>query len=428
MQQYKTRPFMKSLRGKIVLQMLLVSLIPIILVGGLVYNSMATTENSANDSVDDSRSALKEDTVAATKASQAWNISIDLETWIASKIWSVEKWALNSTVIDAARYAGDDASGSTARAAAEGFLGQKALDDSDIADVYIVGANSDILVQIPQGKPETNESEAMGALWGDLYVSVLQSAEGMGVSYPYYIDIGVLVEDITTNAPLGVLVVSVKVHPSSMAEEYGMKVPSSELAIWAPYDDDYKLIIDSATPDRYSQEVTTFNDAEKYVYRQIGSPSTSVLNPAIVLGVSDPIAGYARASNSYDVAGVPFQFAAFEGLGWVVMVSQDAETALKPLESLDNLESDLNDATNTMLFTLLGVIVGLLILVPIVAFYLSRGITGPVASLRDAAEKVSMGDMSVVLSVESDDEIGDLAQSFDRMVMAVRFLSQEEEE
>ncbi len=427
MQQYKTRPFTKSLRGKMVLMMMLVSLIPLIIAGAIMYSSMTQTEDSANESVEESRSALKEDTVAATKASQAWNISVELETWMAAKIREVKSWAGNTSIIEAAKYSKGDTAGITARNAAQSFLGQKSLDDADVGDAYLVDSRYELLTQIPGGKSTINTAAARGAWGPGLYVSELQSGMGAGVSYPYFVDIAVLVEDLTQDTPLGVLVVSIKVHPSSLSRDYGAKVPDSSLVIWAPSNQAHKLIVDSESPNRYESDSFTWNDAEAYVLSK-AEPGTDIIYPTIVRNVADPVAGYARAANNSDAAEIPFQFPEYDGLGWLVMVSQDAETALEPLASLDELEDELNSATTNMLITLIAVIVGLLVIVPIIAYYLSRGITGPIGHLRDAAEKVSMGDMSVVISVESDDEIGDLAQSFERMVMAVRFLSQEEEE
>ena len=43
------------------------------------------------------------------------------------------------------------------------------------------------------------------------------------------------------------------------------------------------------------------------------------------------------------------------------------------------------------------------------------------------ADKISKGEMDVTIDVKSKDEIGDLAKSFERMVAAVRFLSQDQE-
>jgi len=61
------------------------------------------------------------------------------------------------------------------------------------------------------------------------------------------------------------------------------------------------------------------------------------------------------------------------------------------------------------------------------AVVFSRSITKPVSELRDVADKISKGEMDVKIDIKSKDEIGDLAESFGRMVAAVRFLSQDEE-
>ena len=53
---------------------------------------------------------------------------------------------------------------------------------------------------------------------------------------------------------------------------------------------------------------------------------------------------------------------------------------------------------------------------------LSRKITNPILKLRDIADKVSLGDLDFENTVNAQDEIGQLSNSFDRMVTAVRFL------
>lgn len=61
------------------------------------------------------------------------------------------------------------------------------------------------------------------------------------------------------------------------------------------------------------------------------------------------------------------------------------------------------------------------------AFWLSRSIVGPVKELTSVAERVSMGDLDVTVVRRSNDEIGDLADSFSRMVTAVKFYAAEED-
>lgn len=57
----------------------------------------------------------------------------------------------------------------------------------------------------------------------------------------------------------------------------------------------------------------------------------------------------------------------------------------------------------------------------IVAFLFSMTMTRPIVKLARTADAVSMGDTDAVVEVRSNDEIGDLASSFSRMMASVRF-------
>jgi methyl-accepting chemotaxis protein len=63
----------------------------------------------------------------------------------------------------------------------------------------------------------------------------------------------------------------------------------------------------------------------------------------------------------------------------------------------------------------------------IVAYKLSRAILVPVDHLREVAENVSLGNLDIAVRRYSEDEIGDLADSFSRMVTAVKFFRMEAE-
>jgi methyl-accepting chemotaxis protein len=55
--------------------------------------------------------------------------------------------------------------------------------------------------------------------------------------------------------------------------------------------------------------------------------------------------------------------------------------------------------------------------------WLSGTLTRPITHLRDVAERVSQGDFEdVEISVETQDEVGDLARAFRRMVASLRIL------
>jgi HAMP domain-containing protein len=80
----------------------------------------------------------------------------------------------------------------------------------------------------------------------------------------------------------------------------------------------------------------------------------------------------------------------------------------------------------SMLLVLLFSITGLALALR-VSFSLAKAILVPVAFLRNVAENVSMGNLDISVSRHSEDEIGDLAESFSRMVTAVKFFRLEAE-
>lgn len=62
-----------------------------------------------------------------------------------------------------------------------------------------------------------------------------------------------------------------------------------------------------------------------------------------------------------------------------------------------------------------------------VSFRLGKAILVPVDHLKDVAENVSLGNLEMAVRRYSEDEIGDLADSFSRMVTAVKFFRLEAE-
>ncbi|MGA2712160.1 MAG: HAMP domain-containing protein [Bryobacteraceae bacterium] len=72
--------------------------------------------------------------------------------------------------------------------------------------------------------------------------------------------------------------------------------------------------------------------------------------------------------------------------------------------------------------SLLGLLVG-----STMSYTLARAILTPVDHLKEVAESVSMGNLDVSVKRYSEDEIGDLADSFSRMVAAVKYFRLEME-
>jgi methyl-accepting chemotaxis protein len=86
------------------------------------------------------------------------------------------------------------------------------------------------------------------------------------------------------------------------------------------------------------------------------------------------------------------------------------------------------DRTSKRSMTLaVGFSIAGLVLALAASFVLARAILVPVHHLREVAENVSMGNLDIAVKRHSNDEIGDLAESFTRMVTAVKFFRMETE-
>ena len=108
--------------------------------------------------------------------------------------------------------------------------------------------------------------------------------------------------------------------------------------------------------------------------------------------------------------------------------SKTFNEALAALTTLEDVNVDQSQKESNQAVAIAGAtklwIIGLLVacitigVVFVVRF--SRALSAPLKRLSEDAEKVAGGDLGVVVEVESDDEIGQLAQSFDRMVNNLR--------
>ena len=61
----------------------------------------------------------------------------------------------------------------------------------------------------------------------------------------------------------------------------------------------------------------------------------------------------------------------------------------------------------------------LLVLLLVIYFY-SRSVIGPIRSLSQVADRISMGDLDTAIKVKAKGEVGVLAESIERMQMSVK--------
>jgi PAS domain S-box-containing protein len=95
-----------------------------------------------------------------------------------------------------------------------------------------------------------------------------------------------------------------------------------------------------------------------------------------------------------------------EGVKWAILSELDSAEAF----------ARIREFTRNLVFRL----VGLLALVLVAAWFLSRFLVAPIVELDGAASQFAAGEEDVEVPVRSGDELGGLAQSFNQMVSAIR--------
>lgn len=83
---------------------------------------------------------------------------------------------------------------------------------------------------------------------------------------------------------------------------------------------------------------------------------------------------------------------------------------------------EINDAVKPIMYETYLVVLIFLVLGAILSYFIIRSITKPIQRLREAAIKISDGDLTEEITIKSNDEIGALAQSFKKMTDNLRDL------
>ncbi|MDR1956186.1 MAG: SpoIIE family protein phosphatase [Treponema sp.] len=116
-----------------------------------------------------------------------------------------------------------------------------------------------------------------------------------------------------------------------------------------------------------------------------------------------------------------------------IVLSADEVTAPVKLMEQDIIQltrgvsADINTSIVSILLIIAAVIVAAVFAALYVAFRLSRSLTAPIIKLCQGAEIISGGDLNYQLAVDSDDEIGILARTFNQMIGDIKKINGEKE-
>ena len=440
------RPFFKSISGKIATVVLVVSLAPLLVLGGSAVASMLSLRSSADDSLASSRDELANAVVGSNLASESSLVARELDIFMRERISDAKVWASDPTVVDAAR-------SGAALAAEEGLIGldidtiEARFDDDTERALPIPADSSRYLQDQIAASPHFGEAfftdvngfnvaltaqtsdfvQSDEDWWTEAYdagisVGDVEYDDSAGI---WAVDISVAIVDPDRGNTVGVMKTVLGVSLiQEIADLYAEQIDSGEVTVLT---EDGRILAETSTDhqlDRImSDEVNLTVDGSEGIFAGLLAASETG-EPGYTLG-EEVVSGHgATAGSDFYSSTVE----GFDGFDWVVVVEQPAGVAFQALDGLQALEDDLSNSIRNMILVILVIVLIVAAAALLVGVRLARSFSVPILKLRDVAEKVSKGDLDTKVDVSSDDEIGDLAESFSRMVVAVKFLAAEEDE
>ena len=119
-----------------------------------------------------------------------------------------------------------------------------------------------------------------------------------------------------------------------------------------------------------------------------------------ILGTDSVLHAYSKSAPDDD----------FPSLDWTLVVKQDGAAILGPVIGL----------TNTILIISITTIISAIV----VANYVRTSISQPLIKLKNASSQIAAGDFNVQLNIQTDDEVGELANKFELMRDNVHFTNE----
>lgn len=449
-----------TIRAKLTRQMLLVGIVPLVVLGGVAYFTMARSVDLLRRGLDTSVQAMEKQVVGASLTKAAQDLATQIDTYVEERVKDVAIWASDPLVVAAsvradaiARQRGwpgypdvvrdaktierieDQMKGSRALnpvPAATEYLKDQLAASKVFKEVFFTDRNgyNVAISNMTSDFVQSDEEWWVNAWTRGVDVGGVTFDESAGV---WSIAISVRIDNPRTKQPLGVMKAVLDITAvQDLATRTAAKIPGT----------DVKVVVG---PNGNLIADTAVKHAKKYIMSKDGNLLARRFKPAdllaqgkgvrsgYLLGTSesfglapavDQVIGYSRGAGKGEFTDLP----AFDGLGWGVIVGQEKKLAFASLGELEKVQSTL--VSQRRYLQGLVIAVTLLATGAIVAFgaVLGRRISVPIRELSDAAEQVSTGDLNVQVAVRSSDEVGQLAETFNQTVTRLKGLVQTEAE
>ena len=430
----EVRPYSKSLRGKITNRTLFIGIAPVLMVGIFSWFSLNQLTTSANEQLDNSRAELLDSVVGNNLSTTSARRVNQLDTFMLERISDVVVWASAPIILQAAKSAAaaHQKAGLVDKEIDEIealFKTRKSLNISPTANRYLIqqirrsshfgevfftdkhGFNT-ALTNPTSDFVQRDENWWKTAWENGISVGEVEFDDSAGI---WSIDISVRIDDAASGRSLGVMKAVLGVSLIQEVADKGARDINGGLV--TVISSGGLLLAETGTKhakDRIMIDSVNLRNSTDPALQEV----FSARNKGYVLS-SDQVLGYAKSAGPELYRTVVTRF---PGFNWSVLVQQPTSIALAPIEGLSTVQASLQTSKRQVIVILSVVVLAVFALAFFIAGMLSKAITQPMLDLRELADSVSKGDTSRTISVNSDDEIQDVAQAFERMRTSVSII------
>ncbi|MCP4980846.1 MAG: HAMP domain-containing protein [Gammaproteobacteria bacterium] len=428
------RAYSKSLRGKITNRTLFIGITPVLLVGIFAWFSMNQVTSSVNQQLDKSRAELLDSVVGANLSTTSARIVSELDSFMLERISDVVVWASAPIIVQAAKSAAEahqkvglveqeideiETRFKTRKSlnvspAANRYLIHQIRNSSHFGEVFFTDKNgfNTALTNPTSDFVQRDENWWKTAWENGISVGEVEFDESANI---WSVDISVRIDDPASGRSLGVMKAVLGVSLIQEVADRGAKDITGGLV--TVISSGGQLLAETGSrhaKNRIMVETINLRNSTDPAIQEV----FSTRNKGYVLG-SGQVLGYAKSAGPELYRTVVTRF---PGFNWSVIVQQPTSIALAPIEGLASVQSNLQTSKQQVIVILVIVVIAVFMLAFFVAGMLSKAITQPLLDLRELADSVSKGDTSRTISVNSDDEIQDVAQAFERMRTSVSII------
>ena len=428
------RTYFRSIRGKITNRVLFIGIVPMLIIGVLAWLSLSQLTNNVEEELQQGEKVLLDEVVGSNLISVSNQLAAQIDSFMLERISDAISWSVAPTVLEAARAAAvlhkkEGLNEMLIRDVEARFSSEKSFNISPKANAYLqtqinrskhfgeaffTDANGfNVALTNPTSDFVQRDENWWKSAWENgISVGEVEFDDSAGI---WSVDISVRIDDPRSGRSLGVMKTVLGV--SLIQELSDTALRGIEKGSVTVVNSDGLLLAETSTKHARSRIMTTGVNFRKSKEASIRTALGGEFS-GYVIG-DENVLGFARSSGAELYGDTVDRFG---GFNWVAIVQQPTDVALAPLQGLTVVQEHLSQSQNQILLILAIVTVVIFILAVFVAGILAKAITVPLLQLSEHADAISKGDMSRTISINSDDEIGDVADSLKRLMTSLSII------